>query len=1325
MIGQGGPSPSHQRVPFCARKAACWGCWLLLVTPFVFLLAERACAEEAMRIRIAWGGGAEAQWQGIVALSEGTLSEPRLLGIEADEPGSMWLDRGPLFAGPPGRREGPSLPGLEMDHLVIRQRSPRTYDGVELLVTAPPDAKLLIAISTPQGQTGPEWITIPLAELSNGFHASDLDGRGNRLFVSRSTGDTLRVRVGRRSLVFDPGETLDFELEPRLLPFEPGTKVRIRIELAEARGSRGRLIAEHVGVAGEFGFVEQGRTGPIRHTVRLPDEEGVYDLVLTATHAGWLRRAQPVRGKEELPTRKIQVVVLSRERPVVPAADPDRLEPVEEIDPANPKWWEKLPAPKPLPRIWKDPLGNGYSQTRKHPLGQVVQLAPASKPGDVPWEAYTLPIDRPGLPHVLELYYPSDVSQTMGLSIVEPNAAGAIFPYGLDSGIDLARPLTGPQSEPQWLRHRVTFWPKTKSPMVLITNLRSGSPAVYGKIRVLAAGEHLPRLFDAEGSQPERLLAGYLDRPLFPENFSAGESKTASSGLGADDWVTFYQGGTRLVEYLNHVGFNGLMISVLAHGSAIYPSAVLQPTPLYDTGVFEDLGQDPVRKDVLEMLFRLFDREGLKLIPAMDFSGTLPVLEAKLRRDEPGRQGLVWVGPDGRTWLETHRPVRAMAPYYNVLHPWVQEAMLAAAGELVASYGHHPSFAGLAIQLSAHGYAQLPGPHWGMDDATIAEFERHLSVRLPGEGQDRFARRAQLLSEEYREEWLAWRAEQMRGFYGRIQEELAKVRPGARLYLAGAHMFDGDDMRLRLRPTLPRRMTIAEAMLEVGIDIGHYAHDGRVVLLRPEQVTPHGSLARQAVNLEIRQMLDAQQDLDMKRPFEAMPIPGSLFFHRPEEIRLASFDEKSPFKPSLTLLAAQPLPSGLQNRRRFVHSLATLDAQVMLDGGWQLPLGQEDSIRDLAAAYRRLPAVGFQRLSDPAGSDPAQPVTIRYATHQNAMYIYLVNDAPFPAAVRLEVAAPSDAALEELSGLRQVPPLKRDGTDTSWTVRLEPYDLIAVRLPAAGVTLSKPEVWWPEEVAEAIRSKIDGLYDRAGALRNSAPPRLDVLENPGFELPPTEEGRISGWVVSSPPGTTIELDTGQKHEGLRAVRMASRGPSASLKSQPFDPPSTGRLTMSVWLRGADAASPPPLQLVLAGFFEGRSFFRFAVPQVGTSWGHFLVHVDDLPLEGLSSLRVHFELRGPGEVWIDDAELSSLVFDDGEKTAMIKLIAPAKPLLENGQIRDCMQLLEGYWPQFLLANVPFPSVARRPAPPPRPQKAPERPGFFDRMKGLVPDKLRLF
>ena len=113
-----------------------------------------------------------------------------------------------------------------------------------------------------------------------------------------------------------------------------------------------------------------------------------------------------------------------------------------------------------------------------------------SKPEEAGWDAYPLSIANPGQPHVLEVEYPSDVPQSLGISLLEPNAAGMVMPVGLDSGVyvsdeDADRPA-------ELLRHRIVFWPRGKTPLVLITNRRQNSRAVYGKIRVLAINASAP-----------------------------------------------------------------------------------------------------------------------------------------------------------------------------------------------------------------------------------------------------------------------------------------------------------------------------------------------------------------------------------------------------------------------------------------------------------------------------------------------------------------------------------------------------------------------------------------------------------------------------------------------------------------------------------------------------------------------------------------------------------------------------------------------------------------------------------------------------------------
>ncbi len=1257
-------------------------------------------------MRIAWGGGAERTWEGAVWLDRrGTLSEPRALGIEADEPGSMWLESGKLQ---------------------IRQRSPRSYDGVDLLLSAPPEARLIVKLTAEDGAQHAAPIEIPVAGLSDEFFDKELDNQGNRLLVRRMPGDRLRVRFSRDTMIFSPGETFSFTLEPHMLGVDAGTKLRIRIQLLARRARQELWSQQH--------DVRAGRPVSIPVEVKLPEAEGVYDVVITAAHGfAWQEAVRrPLKWKKAIVERRVQLLVLDADPPAWLSDGGGELHEVAEIDPANARWWDRLGK---LPRLWKGSLGNGNLTVVQHSLGELAQLNPNRRSGDVSWEAYWLPIDRPGLPHILEVEYPSDVPQTMGISVMEPNAAGALMPIGLDSGIDTPAPLVG-GGTPRWIRHRLIFWPRTRTPMVLVSNLRERSPAVYGKIRVLAGWEHLPVADLPRRQDSQRLLAAYLDRPLFPENFSAAERFDVWSEHSLDDWGTFYDGGRRLVEYLEHVGYNALMLSVAADGSTIYPSKVLQPTPRYDTGVFFATAPDPIRKDVLEMLLQMFDRRRLQLIPMIEFASPLPQLEALRRQGGSQSEGIEWIGPDGKTWCQSRPARRARAPYYNVLDPRVQEAMLDVVRELVGRYSHHPSFAGVAIRLSADGYAQLPGPDWGMDDATIARFEQDTGVKLAASGPERFARRAALLAAEYRREWLEWRAEQLSRFHRRAHGELAAMRPKGRLYLADAGALAGADLESQLRPALPRRTTLAEAMLQIGIDVRHYENEPGLVLLRGERITPTGRLNARAVDLEIGQMPDVDQY------FREVSTPGSLFFHPPRKVRIASFDQKSPFRPAYTWLVSQPAPSAEQNRRRFVHSLATLDAQVMVDGGWLLPLGQEAAVRDVVAVYRRLPAVRFRRVGNRRETAASQPVTFRYGVHQGSTYVYAVNDSPIRCTAQVRLDAPPGCRLEELTGTRPLPPLKHDAAGTYWKVKLRPYDVVAARLPDADVAFTQPRVAFSEAVEAALKQRISALGGRTALLRAPAPP-LRVLENPGFEQKTDRAGAIPGWASTERLGVEVALDRTRRAGGTASAKMTSNGPIACLVSRPFEPPLSGRLSLSVWLRTDDPNKQPPLRLALQGKHFDRWDYYAAAPvgldvnrpsgvsPVGTQWQRFIFPINDLPLEGLSQLQVRFDLMGPGEVWIDDVELSDLRFSDNEVKELLKLVTLIHVTLRNGRLGDCLRLLEGYWPQFLEENVPLQSgetvagrgTAAEPPTAKQPKQPTPRTGLLDNFKNLLPKSLR--
>ncbi|MCH8924070.1 MAG: family 10 glycosylhydrolase [Planctomycetes bacterium] len=748
----------------------------------------------------------------------------------------------------------------------------------------------------------------------------------NWLLARRAPGDQIRVSIGRPSLVFASGEKLRLDVEPHLLGLPKGTKLRVRSVLRK-HGSTKELWEQKSTVRS---VAPDEVPESITVERELPSAEGVYDLVVTA------ERRNAIRLWQSVAKRTVQLIVLEsrpRRRATLPGASPPT-KLLQEIDPTDNGWWRgfgKLPDVSKFPGLAKDPPNNGDASFVKHPaLGKMVELGPPSAKAGMSWRAYPLRLDAPGQPHILEIVYPSDAPLKLGVSLIEPNAAGKVTPIGVDSAVHQRSALAGPA---RMLKHRMIIWPRTKSPWVLLTNQSESEVARFGKIRLYgpksvtstfrltsSAVGYLPRM-EPLGARPttraqrqrNRLLAGFYDKPLFGENFSAAEVFDEPSGRSLDDWNTFYQGGSRLVEYLGHVGYNALVLSVLADGATIYPSEILQPTPKYDTGVFFANGQDPQRKDVLEMLLRLFDRNDLRLIPSLQFSTPLPELEARLRAQRFGHDGVELIGGDGRPYLASHRPHEGRGPYYNPLSPYVQEAMLRVVNELVQRYGDHPSLGGVSIQLSTDGFAQLPAAAWGLDDVTFGRFENDEKVDLGRQREDRFAARARYVrSVVGRRKWLAWRAKQMHAFYSQVQRLLP---PGVKLYLAGANMFDDPQLRGRLAPTLPRRMKLDDALLEIGIDCTLYQGQDKIVLLRGQWNSADGSDLRRAVDRAVNQ--STRIDAKIAR----LDLSGSLIHTLPRRIRLESFDAKGPFgrEATFTWLVAQPSASGAEHRRQFEH----------------------------------------------------------------------------------------------------------------------------------------------------------------------------------------------------------------------------------------------------------------------------------------------------------------------------------------------------------------------------------------------------------------------
>ncbi len=586
-----------------------------------------------------------------------------------------------------------------------------------------------------------------------------------------------------------------------------------------------------------------------------------------------------------------------------------------------------------------------------------------------------------------------------------------------------------------------------------------------------------------------------------------------------------------------------------------------------------------------------------------------------------------------------------------------------------------------------------------MDDPTIAHFENDSGIKVPGEGEKRFAIRAAFLtSDEHLARWLQWRAGECHKFYHRVQEILDAARPGMPLYLAGAEMLAGQEIA-ELRSGLLRQASLATTLLQVGIDPALYRDDAKVVLLRSQRILPTAPLTAQAIELELSQ--SAETDTF----FRGLPQPGSLFFHPPLESRLPSFDQKLAIKSSGVLLLSQIVPSAAENRQRFIGGLAGHDAQILVDGGWMLPLGQEDATQHFAASFRQLPAVHF---ADAEESRDAQPVVFRWATHQGKTYAYAVNTTFLPITASVHVAASLNCAVHALDDAGGAVQLKNDAGGASWNVELGPYELKAVCFSEPDAKLFRPECKVANQADQWIARRIRELGARASVLRT--PPPLAVLENADFQAKPSDADPVPGWNISKRQGISVATDRTQGRlegdsnaKGAQSAKIISEGPVACLVSRPFAPPRTGRLAISVWLKVADAEHQPNLRLAVEGKLAGRDFYRFAVvgqspapgqaaSPIDTTWRRFIVPFNDLPLEDMTQMRVRLDLMDAGQVWADDVQLFDLAFNESELRALYKTLRLADVALQNGEAGESLRLLRGYWPRFLQENVPLPPPA---------------------------------
>ena len=1207
------------------------------------LLLPNRCSGDAteLRLRLTWGGGEAVAWKGRIGLDHassadgGQIKAVTPIGIEPDSAHAFQVEYDAAA----------KVTGIRIDCPTAR-----VHEAVDLQIQGIASGNLNITMSD-GSENKPTIVTVPISKLVAGHHVQPIDDRGNRLTIERVPGDRLRIDIQREHLVFAPGEAWTFKVMPHKLGTSFSNSATLQTRLLPARTVNQLWLREQPLTVDESGAVET----PALVSISVPHEEGVYDVELTIVRP---RQRAFLSSSEVVVQRRVQFVVISESEPE--SHDRGwRVSAEYEFDPAQPKLFPRLVNVGP-----RNGLGSGLAPVLPKALGSrdidIVRRNERTwtKLATDGWQAYPLSLGQPGEPHILEIDYPGDAIQSLGVSLVEPNSLGGAVTQSVDGMIHVEEPTTKDQ------RYRLIFWPNTKQPYLVFTNRHSSNPAMYGAFRVYRRDGRLPAVSIDQSivgpTELRRFAVARFSRSDF-SNHGYSDIAGEQTERAVDDWKTFYDGVRQQIEYARYLGYDAVSIEAIREGSAIFPAPNLLLSPKYDTGVYASTGQDPVRKDVLEMMFRLCDRNGIKLIPAIEFTAIFQSLEQ--RKHEVGIRMRLANG----------------AQTYNPTDPIVQSALIGFVEQIASRYGHHPSFGGLGITMVPGAPTHLPTASSASDAKTVARFlqEAGLPKQRDHDGVQEHLRT--LTDSSYQELWLRWRADQIWSMYQSMARAIRKSGgDNVNLYLTFDNLIDEPTFSQLLAPRLPFDNSFSKALLSLGLNFDAETNEENLVLLRPRRIDHLAPIASQGPQQQFSQAANhsGQRRLRSSRA-------SNLHLER-NPLKLDELDAESPFgTQGVTRISPRAIPAGPACRQPIIQSLAAHDARVWFDGGWTAVRDQHDWLAPIIDVYRRLPDGPFQTCD--TRTRLGNRLVVRKLPRDGVTYVYIVNNSPWRFEARLQLNMPTVGELKAITPYKTPGTLDVGSDGVWWECTLQPYDLIAGVLTSSDVDIVRVAEELPEDVTPSLRNEIIDLSARIAFL--ARPRELTLSRNPSFESPATEMETLPGWLTTQDPDVRVQLDS-LAHHGKKSLRVTNGAPVAWLRSKQFTMSDTGRLLFRVWAR-TEQAPAPRLRLLAESTTPGVAFTRQAdlalQPSTKDSWRPYDLWIDDVPLT-VRNLRIGIDVLGPGIVWLDDAQAFDLTFSRRERNELSKMVALADLQLREGRIGDCRTSLDQYWLQYVKFHV---------------------------------------
>jgi len=1248
--------------------------------------SDRESEFKQIRFRASWTGERPTSWKGQIYLSDGEVLDSSPLGIENDSPVTTLVSEGRIHL----------LPG-----------NATVYGGIDFRARTRAEGFVFFDLQNEiSGQRFSK--AIPVKELLESPKRQAMDQSQNILHVMRSPGDEIRIDWKQSTAVFECEEVFSPEIEVWHPGLQANTEYNFNFSIYDS-GTGNQVwqqrIANRTNGHAEFERIRSPSS-------RLPEEEGVYEYRVEVSSTRSFSRFRL--------NRNIQFIVLSKDLPA--RRDPSSVASQQNSG----EMWQRIAQYR-----FDDQRKSSFDQlnflsSNDRRLGnRKTSLASFGKrkyteisPGG--WEAVKVDFVDNSKPHILEIEYPNH-EMSVGVSILQKNDLGQVDLLGMDSGF-VVENVSSEKDLVDTGTHRVVIWPSDKDVYVLVANRHRQKSCLIGNINLYAGPNSLSpaAATDVDRLANRRDVMAFFERPFFSENFNVSKTLDPNRQHAFTDWQFFYKGANRLIQHLKANGYTGAMITVAADGSSLYPSIHLRPNPKFDSGIFFSDARDAKRKDVVEMLMRLFAREELKLVPVVEFNSKLPNLETR-RFMQTASTSMVLNDMNGRARNGIRRGGQAKGenspslPGYNILDPVVQQEIRARVVEIRDRYRSHDSFGGVTIKLSPETFALLPGGRWGYDQKTVARFlnrsENGSATENIGEKLiiDLPSTVARLRQGDLKEEWRKWRRDTITGFYSSLAKDIVSKQNHRKLYLAMVEVWRTPDLRSALTPDLQGINRFDTALEELGLDIHSIDKIPGVMLLKPNRVTTSRATNEERVEYSYAHSRD-RSEIE-----SSLVQAGDLFVSRNDWVHFAQLERFAPFASHKgSLIRLQPLShAGWKNRERFALALKHQDSQVLVDGGIVLSMGQSAALDSWSDVFRSLPLARFNDVPSQENS----PAIVRQANVGGQRFFYAVNTSPW--SVELKIEFDSQVKLESLSNRFFDQTLNEQNGNSVATIRLEAFDIVASKIVVSKIAAETVDsndtrarrqgeivafaTVVPERVAESLHAEIGRLKQRMSRLDLVEP--LTSLVNSGFESKATsaqERELAAGWTADPNRKLDFSTMTGGAAEGQTYLEMSSRGNVLWMRSNEFPVPETGRLTVIVWLKSDDGTNPPLRISIDDGENGSQQFYRFAkigdisgdsnatstgTNQINSEWKKFVVHFNDLPQLDGAMIRVGFDLMGQGTVAIDQVEVHDRWFDENDRRALTQFLAAASfQLSRNKDHVECRRILSNYWLSFLRTYV---------------------------------------